>query len=751
MASRSKHQSLKSKNGMLGPVGSAPKKPRTDRSSFDSDSTLSDFDREVCGPDMKSSDAYFRWMRFVRGDLEGHLGESPGEEEIERGLPCAEEPESQTEAREEEVPKKGEAGTVCAERQPDYFADYTNEGMLQIPQLGDRAGAMAGEKDEESRVGLPGFSSFRLGRLQKSSRIGEVERSLSGTCKWPGGRLTLENFEMDPRIRQSWKRHVESLETLSPYEMEELNTFFGVVNGYIDVEYSSLRAVTSPWVMSLCALHISKHVLSSRQLVMCSNSKLQEAIRDKSGSAIDTLGDDRFRDQGFNRCRVLVLCPFKGVAKQFVDALVAIIPHGKTLRGYDRFEEEFGYLPDADQPTGEDQATGRLSEKEGSGAVEDGIGRNDELYRYLFENKDNDDEFKLGIQLTKLGMNLYSSFDNSDVIVASPLGLRRAMGLREGAGLSDASFCSSIEVCLVFGADIVLMQNWDHLLDLFRAMNKLPKRSLGSCDIRRVYQAFLDGRSREFRQTIAISAYRVEDVSSLMRSHTQNRRGFVRLWKPIEKVTGYTERSLPLYSAPRLVQGIQQMFIKTGDSGSPEESLLNYFSSTLYPDILAALDGKTERVLLVLSNYVAYLRVRKYLLQQSAVFASCNESSSKASLSRNRLAFYKGELPILITTERFLFFRRYLLKGATKVVFCGPPTYPSIYLDCVQSINFSQGPNKSNPKSSAPLALTLFHWQNSLALERIVGTSKCSSLIKNAKVSKPVVFQIPTASDRSTS
>lgn len=753
MAPRSRHPGLKSKNGTLGPVGSAPKKARMAGGGLDSDSTLSDFDEEVCGSDLKSSDAYSRWMQIVRGDLERNLGESPGEPEREGGLDCTEGSRTPAEAGgcEERAPGESEAGAACcAQKQPDYFADFTNEGMLRIPQLGSRASASAGagEGSGEGRVGLPGFSSFRLGGLQKSDRIGEVERSLSGTRRWPGGRLTLDDFEMDSIIRQSWKRHVESLDALAPHEMEELNTFFGVINGYVDVEYSSLRAVTSPWAMSLCALHISKHVYSSRQLVMSSNSRLQEAIKDRSGSDIDSLGDDRFRDQGFNRCRVLVLCPFKGVAKQFVDALVAILPHGKTLRGYDRFEEEFGWLPEDEEQAGEGQAAGRL---DGSGGVEEAIGRNDELYRYLFEGKDTEDEFKLGIQLTKSGMNLYSSFDNSDMIVASPLGLRRAMGLKEGGGLSDASFSSSIEVCLVFGADIILMQNWDHLLDLFKTMNRLPKRSLGNCDIRRVYQAFLDGKSREFRQTIAVSACRVEDVSSLMRSHAQNRRGFVRLWKPVEKVTGYSEGKLPLYSAPRLVQGIQQMFIKTGDSGSPEESLLNYFSSTLYPDILAALDGKTQRVLVVLSNYVAYLRVRKYLLQQNAVFASCNESSSKASLSRNRLAFYKGELPILITTERFLFFRRYLLKGATKVVFCGPPTYPSIYLDCVQSINFSEGPDKSNPKSSAPLALTLFHWQNSLALERIVGTSKCSGLIKSAKVSKPVVFQIPAPGGCSTS
>ncbi|OII73897.1 uncharacterized protein cubi_02699 [Cryptosporidium ubiquitum] len=744
MAPISKRPNSKSKNESSRFVGST-KKIRTNKKDFDSDSTLSDFDREVTGSTLKSSDVYFKWMQFVQNDFKNNTIEPlKGESDTVKEVKISNN-------HEEESSEESQIEMIFTEKQRDYFTDYTNEGIQQIPEAIYKVNLETKESSEKEIVSLPGFSPFKLENVQKSERIRMIEKSILKTPKLRKGKLILDDFQLEPKFVQNWKKHIESFGTLDSHELEELNIFFAIINGYIDVEYSNLKAITSPWVISLCILHISKHIYKSRQLVMNNNSNLQEAIKDKANSNIDHLGDDRFRDQGFNRCRVLILCPFKGIAKQFVDTLVAILPHGKVVRGYDRFEEEFGF-PDnssenketnkeSSEELNEDQKVENFNYQNDQ-SIEEKIGKNDELYRYLFEGKDNDDEFKLGIQLTKSGMNLYSSFDNSDIIIASPLGLRRVMGISEAEKKPDVSFCSSIEICLVFAADVIFMQNWDHILDIFKIMNKLPKKSLGNCDIRRVYHAFLDGKSKEFRQTIMISTYRMEDISSLIRNQTQNRRGFIRLWKPLEKMIGYTEKKLPLYNAPKLVEGIQQMFIKTGDSGSPEDSLLNYFSSTLYPDILAALDGKTQRVLIVLSNYVTYLRVRKYLLQQNAIFASCNESTSNASLSRNRFAFYKGELPILITTERFLFFRRYLLKGATKVIFCGPPIYPSIYLDCIQSINFSQGPDKSNPKSSAPLAITLFHWQNSLALERIVGTSKCSSLIQNAKTSKPVIFKI---------
>ncbi|TRY50566.1 Digestive organ expansion factor [Cryptosporidium tyzzeri] len=751
MTLRSKRRSLKSKNGNSRPISTTSKKIRTDTRKFDSDSTLSDLDGEINGIISNSSDVYSKWMQFVRNDFQNNLKESSKEKETESN--GTEEVTNSIDTHNGALEGNVETEITFTKKHGEYFAEYTNDGMQQIPEINCKVTAESKEKTEKEIVNLPGFSPFKLESSQMSDRIRDIQKLILETPKFRKGKLNLANFQMDSKFRQNWRKHVESFEILESHELDELNTFYGIVNGYIDVEYSNLKAITSPWAMSLCMLHISRHIYNSRQLVINNNSKLQEAIKDKVNSNIDNLGDDRFRDQGFNRCRVLILCPFKGVTKKLVDALVTILPHGKVLRGYDRFKEEFG-LPDNSSANKEatnegneqikkDQKAESVENQGKANVLESKLGRNDELYRYLFEGKDHDDEFKLGIQLTKSGMNLYSSFDNSDIIIASPLGIRRVMGMSEGGKGSDISFCSSIEVCLVFGADIIFMQNWDHILDVFKVMNKLPKKSLGNCDIRRVYQAFLDGNSKEFRQTIMISAYRIEDINSLFRNHTQNRRGFIRLWKPLEKIIGYMEKNLPLYIAPKLVEGIQQMFIKTGDTGTPEECLLNYFGSTLYPDILAALDGKTERVLIVLSNYVIYLRIRKYLLQQNAIFASCNESTSNASLSRNRFAFYKGELPILITTERFLFFRRYLLKGATKVIFCGPPIYPSIYLDCIQSINFSQGPDKSNPKSTAPLAVTLFHWQNSLALERIVGTSKCSNLIQNAKASKPVVFKIP--------
>ena len=74
-----------------------------------------------------------------------------------------------------------------------------------------------------------------------------------------------------------------------------------------------------------------------------------------------------------------------------------------------------------------------------------------------------DDCFKIGIAVKKTSLKLYAKFYSSDIIVASPLGLRTVIG-GEGDGKRDYDFLSSLEIIVCDQTDVFLMQNWDHLL-----------------------------------------------------------------------------------------------------------------------------------------------------------------------------------------------------------------------------------------------------------------------------------------------
>lgn len=76
----------------------------------------------------------------------------------------------------------------------------------------------------------------------------------------------------------------------------------------------------------------------------------------------------------------------------------------------------------------------------------------------------------LGVAILQRSIRLYAPFYSSDILIASPLGLRTIIG-GEGEKKRDFDFLSSIELLIIDQADIYLMQNWEHVL----VMMSLPR------------------------------------------------------------------------------------------------------------------------------------------------------------------------------------------------------------------------------------------------------------------------------------
>lgn len=81
---------------------------------------------------------------------------------------------------------------------------------------------------------------------------------------------------------------------------------------------------------------------------------------------------------------------------------------------------------------------------------------------------------------------MYSEFYSSDIIVASPLGLRMIIGA-SGEKDRDFDFLTSIEILILDQAELFLAQNWDHLLHVFDHLHLQPQTVRNTGNIKFFY------------------------------------------------------------------------------------------------------------------------------------------------------------------------------------------------------------------------------------------------------------------------
>lgn len=482
---------------------------------------------------------------------------------------------------------------------------------------------------------------------------------------------------------------------------------------------------------SLYMLHLLNHVLTSRSRIQRHNQQLKElekAISDDDNTEEDIDSSDKFRDQGFTRPTVLVLLPTRSTCYQFVQDLFKLT--GQTMENdqiNERFEGEYGNVVDEDDEPTEDQERRRRAVLEKKG----------KQWNELFaDNVNQDDDFKLGISLTpkavraknekkkgsNVGVKLYTDFYKSDIIVASPLGLKLLITPEEDEKEGDHDYLSSIEICLVQYSDVLMMQNWDHVNDVLALLNQEPQNNNGT-DFSRVRNYLLEGQGANWRQLIISSSITDPYLSSSFKRFGKSASGMVKMRRKVDS----EDAAIANVLIP-IKQVFQKVPVPSFDKQS--ESRVNYFVKSILPQILR---HKQSHTMVYVPSYFDFCSLRNALLKRDVSFVSIHEYSRTSEVSRGRARFLQGRKPIMLYTGRCNFFHRHTMKGVRHMIFLGLPEHPEFYSEHVNAITTATDESDVEAATSVSSCLVLCTRYEALALERIVGSSNCSRMLNSQK------------------
>ncbi|XP_068573825.1 U3 small nucleolar RNA-associated protein 25 homolog [Cebidichthys violaceus] len=425
---------------------------------------------------------------------------------------------------------------------------------------------------------------------------------------------------------------------ISPLQLELL----ALMGSYKDLYHPETCPVTQgPQVCSAYCLHVLNHVLKANSRVLVHNALLREQ---KTQAKPGAEPQDEPRDQGLTRPKVLILVPFRGGALRVVQTLISLLEtKGKKIvvSNKKRFKEEFGEEAD-DKPPNQQRP---------------------DDYSAIFSGNV-DDHFRIGVSIVRSSIRLYSPFYSSDIIIASPLGLRTMLGA-EGESKRDFDFLSSIDLLVVDQADVLLMQNWEHVLHVMKHMNLQPLDSHG-VDFSRVRMWNLNNWARHYRQTLVFSSIQDPQITNILTKHCANYRGQIAT-KNMPKTGSICQ---VLVQLPHVFQ----MF--SSDSFMDHDARFQFFVDKVLPQYR---DSVMSHTLIYIPSYFDYIRLRNYMKKEEINFTSICEYSSKSEVSRARHFLQKGDKQFLLFTERFHFYKRYTIKGIQNLIFYGLPSFPHFY------------------------------------------------------------------------
>lgn len=462
------------------------------------------------------------------------------------------------------------------------------------------------------------------------------------------------------------------------------------VFNYVDVMIGNRTPLNAPSLRAVACLHAVNHVLKGRDKILKNTARLAQ---------VDEKDPLEFRDQGFTRPKVLILTETRQMCFKYAECILKVFaPEQQENR--QRFCQSFT------EPT-----------DDGDSMPAD--------FCELFEGN-NDNNYLTTIKFTRNSMKYFSAFYASDIILASPLGLRRVIE-HEDKRKRDYDFLSSVELLIMDQADAMQMQNWENVELIFKHLNLQPK-DLHGCDVNRVRSWYLDNDARHLRQTLIFSAYVTPEMNKLFNNALVNVSGKAML----------TPRHFGAITAATGL-GIKQTFSRFAASSPADDpdARFKFFTSSVLPTLLRLpkpADG-AQGILVFVPSYFDFLRVRNFFatstLTSNISFGAISDYTETSDQRRARSHFMSGRHSVLLYTQRAHHFFRLRIRGAKKVVMYGVPDNDAFYRELVGGF-LSTTLEQGRVGSAEVSVKCMFSKWDGLRMERIIGSERVAGVLGGA-------------------
>ncbi|XP_059994889.1 LOW QUALITY PROTEIN: U3 small nucleolar RNA-associated protein 25 homolog [Lagenorhynchus albirostris] len=528
-----------------------------------------------------------------------------------------------------------------------------------------------------------------LGQLVFSSRFQQLKPE---TFKPPKD-IDLKSLHLQKPLESTWiKTNSQFLSgppnSSSPFPPLQKELFL-IMNSYRDLFYPERTALKNgEEIRHVYCLHVINHVLKANAQVLTNNSRCRS-------QKLGVGDDDDFRDQGLTRPKVLIVVPFREAALRVVQLFISLLEGDSKKKiivgNKKRFNGEYGSDPEERPPNL----------------------KRPEDYEAVFVGNI-DDHFRTGVAILQRSIRLYAPFYSSDILIASPLGLRTIIG-GEGEKKRDFDFLSSIELLIIDQADIYLMQNWEHVLHLMNHMDLLPLDSHG-VDFSRVRMWSLNNWSKYYRQTLLSGAPQDAQINSVFIKYCIHGQGQVAVRNV--PMTGCI--SHVLVQLPRVFQRME-----AENLASVIDARFNFFVNKILPQYR---DAVMSHTLIYVPSYLDFVRLRNYFKKEELNFTHICECAQKSGVSRARHFFLQGEKQFLLLTERFHFYKRYTIKGIRNLIFYELPTYPHFYSEVCNMLQAT-----TRGEEAAWTCTVLYSKYDAQRLAAVVGVERAAQMLQSKK------------------